>query len=59
MRPISKIAADFYESEEDRLRRKQAVCGHPHWIKRCSHCGAILDSDHIHEEEPSEEIVLT
>lgn len=59
MTRIVRITSDFYETEEDRIRRKQSTCGHGHWVKKCSHCGAILDSDHLHEDTPCEEIVIS
>jgi len=49
----------FYENEEDRIRRKQAVCTHHHWVKKCSHCLAILDTEKLHEDTPCKEIVIS
>lgn len=49
---------DRHETEEDILRRKQANCEHNKWVKTCSCCHAILDSDHIHEEGEQEEIII-
>ena len=33
------------KAEEDRKEKRQMNCHHAVWIKRCSLCGAILESD--------------
>jgi hypothetical protein len=68
MKRYVRLHPEFFESEEDRIRRKQSTCEHMrykkiridpvHWHKRCTVCGFIADSDHLHERKKVKEVVL-
>lgn len=48
-----------YDNEWEKSRnKKQASCEHKHWIKMCSHCRFIMDSDALHEQTKQKEIKL-
>lgn len=40
----------FINKQERERMREQAKCEHFRWIKKCSHCGLIFESEHTHKD---------
>ena len=53
-----KVYKIYCEQEDDNVRKKQAVCDHPMWIKKCSCCSAILDNEKLHDPTEKKEVYL-
>lgn len=54
----NRVYKKYLLVDEENRDEKQAACEHKVWIKRCSCCSMVLDSEHTHEEIEVEETYI-
>lgn len=55
---IIHVYKKYSDLEINSVREKQAKCNHEKWVKKCSCCSAILDSEKLHEKVKVPEILI-